>query len=160
MKKFGIGLLISGVLTGLGFHYWELRWQLQTSNFKNDLYESEHRILRDEINELRAKKTYEHGCLDTVIRMKLDNGFEDGLLRAFTLIETENSDVASYHRATEHHWAMVYYQQKIAEQKLKEEKEKSYTLGRQDGYETAISDVKKQDSHPDYTPRPVVEVQE
>jgi len=155
MKKFGIGLLVSGVLASFGFHYWQIRWELQTSNFKNDIFESEHRILRDEINELQTKPTYSQGCLDTVIRMKLDSGFEDGLLHAFNMVKHDSGDIAGYHRATEHHWAGVHYQQQQLKQKERDAKKEGYIMGRKDGYDEASKDLAVTESHPDFSPRGV-----
>lgn len=152
MRKLGIGLLISVVLAGMGFHYWELRWQLQVANFRNDLWGSENRIMRDEMNELRSKKSYEQGCLDTALRSGMDSGFNDGLHHALSTMK-ENDYVKGFHSATENHWAMNYFQSKIAEKKLQEEKEKSFSEGRKDGYESAIADTKAQESHDDFTPR-------
>lgn len=154
MKKFGIGILISGVLVGLGFHYWELRWQLQTSQFRNDIWNSENRIMRDEINSLGRRRTYEQGVLDTIIRQKLDSGFEDGLLHAYSAMPKEADDVIdAYHRATEHHWAGMYYQTKILEKKMEDAKKLSYSEGRKNGYDTAKEESLAEQSHPDYNPR-------
>lgn len=152
MKKFGIGILISGVLVGLGFHYWELRWQLQTANFRNEIYVSEARILRDEMNELRSKKSYEQGCLDTALRSGMDSGFNDGLHHAMTAMK-ENDYVKGFHSATENHWAMVYYQTKALEKKMEEAKKLSYSEGRKDGYDTAKEESVAEQSHPDFSPR-------
>lgn len=154
MKKFGMCVCVTVVLAAFGFHYWQLRWELQTSNFKNDLFESEHRILRDEINELSRRPTYKEGVSDTVIRMNMDSSFQDGLRHAYENLPADPQEVVeSYHRATSHGWANVYYQQQLAEKKLKEETAKAFTAGRKDGYEAAASDAKFAASHPDFTVR-------
>lgn len=151
MKKFFIGLVTAGVFSALGFHYWALRWNLQTTQFKVDLFEAEHRILRDELAELRGKKTYEQGVFDTIIRSKLDTSFQDGLFTAFSVLPKENQDVVSaYHRAIEHTWANVYYNEQMNKKKLETEKENSYISGRKDGYDDAVSDIATMKSHDDF----------
>lgn len=139
------------LLSACGFHYWELRWQLQTANFRNDLFTSETRILRDEMNELRSRPTYKDGVFDTIIRTKMEAGFDDGLRHAYENLPVEAADnVSTYHRAISHSWGSVYYQQQLAEKKLKEEKEKAFSAGRKDGYDSAVADIKQGESHPDF----------
>lgn len=154
MKKFGMFACLTVVLAAFGFHYYQLRWELQTSQFKNDLFESEHRILRDEINELARRPTYSQGVQDTIIRTTMDSSFQDGLRHAYENLPADATEVVeSYHRATSHGWANVYYQQQLAEKKLKEETAKAFTAGRKDGYDAATADSKFAASHPDYFPR-------
>lgn len=161
MRKLGIGLLVSVVLAGCGFHYWELRWQLQVANFRNELWVSENRIMRDEMNELRSKPSYKQGVMDTVIRTKLDASFDDGLRHAYEALPSEANDtVEAYHRAISDTWCSVYYQQQLAEQKIKAEKAKSFSEGRKDGYESALADRKEESSHPDYSvPKKIQKIQ-
>lgn len=150
MRKFGIGILISGVLAGLGFHYWEIRWQLQVANFRNEIWISENRIMRDEMNELRSKKTYQEGCIDTALRMKIDNGFYDGVSHVLSVLP-ENDYIKGYHSCSQDGWSMVYFQNLVAEKKLERAKEEAFSQGRKDGYESAIADTKQQESHPDFS---------
>lgn len=152
MKKFGIGLLVTGALVALGFHYWELRWKIQVANFRNEIYESEHRILRDEIDELARRRTYEQGCMDTMIKAELSSGFSDGLKHALAAIPKEGY-IDGYHSATSDGWAGAYYQQLTSKKAIEDAKKSAFISGRQSGYEDATKDAADMKSHDDFSPR-------
>lgn len=145
--KFAVLALIS---CAIGFHYWELRRDLFISKFKNEIHESEHRILRDELNELRSKKTYEQGVLDTAISMNTSGGFADGVHHVLGAFK-DNSYIVGYHSATENHSSMTSLMLQQKKKEIELARQLGYEDGREDGYHQGIKDVETANSHPDYT---------
>lgn len=150
--KFG---LIAAITCAIGYHYYELKQELFVSKWKNEIHQAEHRILRDELDELRSKKTYEQGVLDTAIRLNLNTEFADGVFQTVSAFK-EQSYITGYHNAVEHTSAMSSFQH---EQKKKELQltrqlgyEDGFKDGRVDGYHQGAKDIATGTSHPDYTP--------
>lgn len=74
---------------------------IQRLTLVNDIYQAEHRILKDEIYELSQKPTYEQGCRDTLIKMGSPNqpgAYKDGYDAATSLFANE-SYTTGYHNA-------------------------------------------------------------
>lgn len=146
--KFAVLALIS---CAIGFHYWELRRDLFISRFKNEIHESEHRILRDELNEIRSKKTYEQGVLDTAIRLNLNSEFADGVFQTVSAFK-ENNYITAYHNAVEHTSAMTVFQNEQKRKDMILSRKMGYEDGFKDGYHKSLADINQPESHPDYTP--------
>lgn len=93
--------LVALITCAAGFHYWELRQNLFVANWKNSIHESEHRILRDELSEVRAKPTFEMGIVYSTLRSQADAGFQDGMVTAFKSMDPQFDYVRLYHMVCE-----------------------------------------------------------
>lgn len=144
MRKFFIGLAISVIVTASGFHYWQLRWELQTAKFRNDIYESEHRILRDEIAELRAKPGYKNGVIDTLISQNFKLGFNDGMMFALQNSDPSIDYVSIYHKVMESISTNLAVQEKMNKEKLIEAYHKG-TTDASNNFPTTFQSVENKD---------------
>lgn len=152
MKKWTIGFgLIAAIGFGFAFKY---KSQNEVLSWKLEIFESEHRILRDELASLRSKPSYNDGVFHTIIRMKLDKEFESGMLTAFNSVPREQNDyVSGYHQSCEDNTSMSIYSHNMMKHALDDARKAAYIEGHKDAYHEISETVIGGQEHPDYTER-------
>ena len=146
MKSFGVAVFLSAIsISGSLYYAHVCRESVFVANFQKDLADKENRIFRDEVNELRSRKTYQEGVVHTFLQQKFSNGFQDGMEFAYQNADPSIDYVKIYHAAVASLSANVEASQKAH----KAEVHAAYENGIKDGL--AGASAKIPESHDDFS---------
>lgn len=86
----------------MGYQTWSTQQENYRLQFLTDVSVAEHRILKDEIQELSYRPTYEQGYKDAIVRLggpQNSGAYQDGWDDAFKIFGDQSGYAEGYHTA-------------------------------------------------------------